>query len=269
MKIAVLLLLGLVSISEAVKIANEDVDAEAYDESNLMENEEDVDNEAYDKSNLMENEDFPKTFIKGEPKVTIQDDYKHTEEMDVFEDASIELKEYEDDENDQDSRFVQTKDVINEIMDEQQLAELPQDLKVEFAQSMPKTIEDEFVAVDEDTKCVWTDVTKPKSTVKDETKYLRTGYKYVKSGACRVFKKPSRPWPYGLRCWQIRAWFKARPGSWEKYKATWRSAWENQKYYVTDPFNKAACDKVGGRRSNIIRISNRSITKKADYYVKQ
>lgn len=91
MKIAVLLLLGLVSISEAVKIANEDVDAEAYDESNLMENEEDVDNEAYDKSNLMENEDFPKTFIKGEPKVTIQDDYKHTEEMDVFEDASIEL----------------------------------------------------------------------------------------------------------------------------------------------------------------------------------
>jgi len=84
-----------------------------------------------------------------------------------------------------------------------QLAQLEPSLSSkEFAQiiSLPKTFEDSYVAVSDETVCPWS--VDPKSVDKEFRGWLK-----VDGGVCRVIKKPTEPWPRNLRTWsQIKNW---------------------------------------------------------------
>ena len=65
---------------------------------------------------------------------------------------------------------------------------------------------------------------------------------------CKVIKKPPRPWPSTLRtCSERRAWIKANPEAWNTYRKSICAAYRNGNSYM--PYDKAKCDKAGGRKS--------------------
>jgi len=87
-----------------------------------------------------------------------------------------------------------------------QLASLEPSLSSkEFAQiiSLPKTFEDSYVAVSDETACPWS--VDPKSVGKEWNAWVT-----VDGGVCRVIKKPTSPIPLNLKTWmQKHNWKKA------------------------------------------------------------
>ena len=126
-----------------------------------------------------------------------------------------------------------------------QLAQLEPGLDSrDYAQimSLPKTFDDYYVAVSDESACPWS-VTPGTDKGTPWNSWMK-----VEGGVCKVIKKPELPWPATAKTWsQKNDWKKANPGEWTDYKTAMKNASKNAEYYL--PYEEAKCAAVGGKKS--------------------